>query len=116
MFLNLSPQSVEFHYRGADTFTNATLASVDALTDMVGDSIFVSFVFDWLRRLVSAKESTRSSGARYLYVLDHDFLFNQQGPISGAHHADDLFLQFDQRRPAAAQQSLLHVRQSAGGG
>ena len=58
---------------------------------MYGDCLMNAPILDFASDLVAFPHS----GGRYVYVLAHDFAFNQVGPLPGSHHADDLILEFD---------------------
>lgn len=86
-------KTTEFFYRGADSHSNIS-QSLDPLVDMYGDCIFNVAITEWVRYLASAPHSA----SRYMYVVDHDFACNTQGPVTGAHHGDELMLEFDLER------------------
>ncbi|KAL8565178.1 hypothetical protein ACOMHN_003965 [Nucella lapillus] len=86
-------QTTEFFYLGAESGSNFS-QTLDPVVNMYGDCLMNVPVTEWARYLASAPHSA----SRYFYVLDHDFAFNKQGLVPGAHHADDLFLLFDMER------------------
>ena len=90
LYYHVSFQSIEFFYRGAGAGTTEPV-SMDALVDMYGDCILIAPVLDFTRILAANPRS----GANYLYVVNHDFSFNQDSPIPGSHHGDELMLLFD---------------------
>ncbi|KAK7486054.1 hypothetical protein BaRGS_00022663 [Batillaria attramentaria] len=83
------PQVVEFFYK-RDVIGTNTAVSVETVINIHGDALFFAPTIQWLRPLVSQSHQ----GARYLYLLEHDFYFNREG-IPGTHHADELFIEFD---------------------
>ncbi|XP_076454035.1 carboxylesterase 1C-like isoform X2 [Babylonia areolata] len=83
-------KTIEFFYRGADAATNVS-ETLEPLVDMYGDCILTTDILDWARRLAASSHSA----ARYVYIFDHDFAFNNQGPVPGSHHSDELVLEFD---------------------
>nr|KAG5687083.1 hypothetical protein BaRGS_017101 [Batillaria attramentaria] len=87
------PQVVEFFYKH-DVIGINTAVSADTVINIYGDAMFFAPTIQWLRPLVSQSHQ----GARYLYLLEHDFHFNREG-IPGTHHADELFIEFDVQTP-----------------
>ncbi|KAL8564529.1 hypothetical protein ACOMHN_003287 [Nucella lapillus] len=85
--------TTEFFYRGADSGSNVS-QTLDPVVNLYGDCLMNVPITEWARYLAAAPHSA----ARYFYVLDHDFAFNKQSLVRGAHHADDLFLLFDLER------------------
>ncbi|KAK7463168.1 hypothetical protein BaRGS_00038227 [Batillaria attramentaria] len=83
------PQVVEFFYK-RDVIGTNTAVSVETVINIHGDALFFAPTIQWLRPLVSQSHQ----GARYLYLLEHDFHFSREG-IPGTHHADELFIEFD---------------------
>ncbi|KAK7103717.1 hypothetical protein V1264_018565 [Littorina saxatilis] len=83
-------KTVEFFYRGADLDRNQTM-NRDTVADLYGDCLMVAPVFEWTRYLADSPHTSN----RYLYVMDHPFDFNNQGPYPGAHHGDELVMLFD---------------------
>ena len=81
---------MEFYYRGADAGTDGPVP-IQTLSDLQGDCIMNAPILDFASDLVTFPHS----GGRYVYVLDHDFAFNQDGLLPGSHHGDDIFLEFD---------------------
>ncbi|KAL8564528.1 hypothetical protein ACOMHN_003286 [Nucella lapillus] len=79
----------EFFYRGAEWSSNFS-QSLAPLSDMYGDCIMIVAITEWARYLAAAPHSA----SRHLYVVDHDFAFNQH-TVPGAHHGDELALLFD---------------------
>ncbi|XP_076437120.1 acylcarnitine hydrolase-like [Babylonia areolata] len=88
-------KTAEFFYRRTelDSSVSQTLGPV---ADVDGDCVIVVPVVEWSRLLASAPHSA----ARFLYHLDHHFLFNSQGPLPGAQHGDELCLLFDMDKEA----------------
>ncbi|KAK7486053.1 hypothetical protein BaRGS_00022662 [Batillaria attramentaria] len=84
---------VEFFYKH-DVIGINTAVSADTVINIYGDAMFFAPTIQWLRPLVSQSHQ----GARYLYLLEHDFHFNREG-IPGTHHADELFIEFDVQAP-----------------
>ncbi|XP_076452799.1 acetylcholinesterase-like [Babylonia areolata] len=83
-------KTTEFFYRGADAGTNVS-ETLAPLVNMYGDCLLVADILGWARLLAASPHSA----ARYMYVFDHDFAFNSQGPLPGTHHGDELALEFD---------------------
>ncbi|XP_076470862.1 acetylcholinesterase-like [Babylonia areolata] len=86
-------ETAEFFYRGAESGTT-TSETLDAVEQLMGDCLMNVAITEWARYLAAAPHT----GRRYLYVLDHPFACNSQGPVPGAHHIDDLLLLFDMDR------------------
>ncbi|KAL8578232.1 hypothetical protein ACOMHN_040993 [Nucella lapillus] len=83
-------KTVEFYYRGAELGVNMS-ESVLPLATMTSDCLILSDIVDLARRLANSSHSA----ALYLYVFDHDFVFNRKGLLPGSHHGDELVLEFD---------------------
>ncbi|XP_076436664.1 acetylcholinesterase-like [Babylonia areolata] len=83
-------KTVEFFYRGADAGANVS-ETVEPLVDLFADCALGVDIMDWARQLAASSHSA----ARYLYVFDHDFVFNSQAPVQGSYHGDELLLEFD---------------------
>ncbi|XP_076462794.1 acylcarnitine hydrolase-like [Babylonia areolata] len=83
-------KTTEFFYRRAE-FGSDVWTSMGPVVELSGDCQMMVPTVEWSQFLAAGPRSA----AHYMYVIDHDFAFNSQGPVPGTHHGDDELLLFD---------------------